>query len=167
MNQGPEVVDMIFIANNQASEVLKLCRPGVRVSSDANSGSVAGSSANPRESSSIDLHESFQIRQIVLLCRVVNPAHATIQPTRSNMLRILSEKKRNHFYHSMKGKNLEILFEGENMSGFIKGFSANYVRVSNIFNKSLINKFADVKITNTTNDICTGTIVNKDVELVA
>ena len=86
---------------------------------------------------------------------------------RSNMLRILSEKKRNHFYQSMKGKNLEILFEGENMSGFIKGFSANYVRVSNIFNKSLINEFADVKITNTTNDICTGTIVNKDVELVA
>ena len=86
---------------------------------------------------------------------------------RNNMLRILGEKKRNHFYHSMKGKNLEVLFEGENIGGFIRGFSANYVRVSNNFNKSLINEFADVKIINTTNGICSGTIVNKDIELVA
>lgn len=86
---------------------------------------------------------------------------------RNNMLRILGEKKRNHFYHSMKGKNLEVLFEGENIGGFIKGFSANYVRVSNNFNKSLINEFADVKIINTTNGICSGTIVKKDIELVA
>jgi threonylcarbamoyladenosine tRNA methylthiotransferase MtaB len=86
---------------------------------------------------------------------------------RNNMLRILSEKKRNHFYHSMKDRNLEVLFEGENIGGFIKGFSANYVRVSNKFDESLINEFANVKIINTTNDICTGTIVNNDVELVA
>jgi threonylcarbamoyladenosine tRNA methylthiotransferase MtaB len=86
---------------------------------------------------------------------------------RNNMLRILSEKKRNHFYRSMKGRNLEVLFEGENIGGFIKGFSANYIRVSNKFHESLINEFVNVKIINTTNDICTGTIVNNDVELVA
>ena len=33
---------------------------------------------------------------------------------RNNMLRILSEKKRNEFYRSMIGKELSVLFEGEN-----------------------------------------------------
>jgi threonylcarbamoyladenosine tRNA methylthiotransferase MtaB len=86
---------------------------------------------------------------------------------RNNMLRILSEKKKNHFYQSMKGKNLEVLFEGENMGGFIKGFSANYIRVSNEFDDSLINEFAEVKITDIAHNFCTGLIVNKNVELVA
>lgn len=86
---------------------------------------------------------------------------------RNNMLRILSEKKKNQFYKSMTGKNLEVLFESENMAGFIKGFSSNYVRVSNKFDESLSNTFANVKITNVIDNNCTGIIENKEIELVA
>ena len=86
---------------------------------------------------------------------------------RNNMLRILGEKKRNQFYKSMTGKNLEVLFESENMAGFIKGFSSNYVRVSNKFDESLGNTFTNVKITGIIDNNCTGIIENKEIELVA
>ena len=86
---------------------------------------------------------------------------------RSNMLRILSEKKREYFYRSMFGKDLEVLFESENLGGFIKGFSSNYIKVSNGFDKSLINAFANVKITGKGNDSCSGIIEKSNFELVA
>ncbi|HKI79833.1 MAG TPA: tRNA (N(6)-L-threonylcarbamoyladenosine(37)-C(2))-methylthiotransferase MtaB [Ignavibacteriaceae bacterium] len=88
---------------------------------------------------------------------------------RNSMLRILSEKKRHQFYETMIGKKLRVLFEDENCAGIIKGFSSNYVRVSNEFSDSLANKFSDVKITKIENDICTGIISEnkRKVELVA
>lgn len=88
---------------------------------------------------------------------------------RNNMLRILSAKKKYEFYKSMVGKKLEVLFEAENMAGIIKGFSSNYVRVSNQFDESLINQITEVEISDVTDDNCTGKI-NSDsdnVELVA
>ena len=86
---------------------------------------------------------------------------------RNNMLRILSEKKRNLFYQSMIGKELEVLFESENLGGFIKGFSSNYVRVSNGFDESLNNAFANIKITGISDTNCTGIIEKNDIEMVA
>ncbi len=78
---------------------------------------------------------------------------------RNNMLRILSEKKRNEFYRKMIGKELTVLFEHENMDGFIKGFSSNYVRVKIPFNKEYINNFVRVKITEVDESICTGKVI--------
>ncbi len=65
---------------------------------------------------------------------------------RNNMLRILSDKKKQAFYNSLIGSELEVLFESENDNGMIKGFSSNYVRVALPFNEKLINTFAVVKI---------------------
>lgn len=65
---------------------------------------------------------------------------------RNNMLRILSDKKKNAFYNSLIGSELEVLFEAENDNGFIKGFSSNYVRVALPFNENLVNNFAKVKV---------------------
>ncbi len=78
---------------------------------------------------------------------------------RNNMLRILSEKKRNEFYRRMIGKELTVLFEHENMDGFMKGFSSNYVRVKNPFIKEYINKFVKVKIREVDENICTGELI--------
>ena len=86
---------------------------------------------------------------------------------RNNMLRILSEKKRNLFYQSMIGRGLKVLFESENLGGFIKGFSSNYVRVSNSFDESLSNTFANVKIAGINDNNCTGIIEKSDIEMVA
>ena len=85
------------------------------------------------------------------------------------MLRILSEKKRNEFYQQMIGKELDVLFEAENISGKIKGFSSNYVRVSLDYNPNLVNKVYSVSIDNIIDNTCSGRIkgTKKSVELIA
>lgn len=65
---------------------------------------------------------------------------------RNNMLRILSEKKRNEFYRSMVGSITKVLFEQENYDGLMKGFSSNYVRVINPYDEKLINEITRIKI---------------------
>jgi|UniRef100_A0A7V2ZKW8 threonylcarbamoyladenosine tRNA methylthiotransferase MtaB len=65
---------------------------------------------------------------------------------RNNMLRILSDKKKNAFYNSLINSEVEVLFEAQNENGLIKGFSSNYIRVALPFNENLINKIATVKL---------------------
>ena len=48
---------------------------------------------------------------------------------RSKMLRGLSAKKRRAFYESQLNTNRVVLFESENKSGYIHGFTENYVKV--------------------------------------
>lgn len=88
---------------------------------------------------------------------------------RNNMLRILSDKKKNEFYNKMIGKNLKVLFESEDDNGIIKGFSSNYVRVSNKFDPSLINQFCNVHVNNVKDLLCSGKIKEnkKSVDLLA
>lgn len=75
-----------------------------------------------------------------------------VRKRRNNMLRILSEKKRQSFYNQMIGKELEVLFENSNLNGMMKGFSSNYVRVVHNFNDKLTNEFCVAEITGTQRD---------------
>ena len=88
---------------------------------------------------------------------------------RNNMLRILSDKKKNLFYESMIGRELEVLFESENDNGKIKGFSSNYVRVSNDFDSSLINELSTIRIEGVRDNLCHGSILGnkKSIDLIA
>jgi threonylcarbamoyladenosine tRNA methylthiotransferase MtaB len=79
---------------------------------------------------------------------------------RNNMLRILSQKKRNYFYKSMLNNELNILFESENKDNTIYGFSSNYVKVKSDFNNSLNNSFKKVKVQKFSSDYCEGEMVN-------
>lgn len=78
--------------------------------------------------------------------QIVDKVSIPERKKRNNMLRILSEKKRSAFYESMIGKDLQVLFESDNKSGKIHGFSSNYVRVSNDYENELVNKLSMVKI---------------------
>ncbi|MCX7797831.1 MAG: tRNA (N(6)-L-threonylcarbamoyladenosine(37)-C(2))-methylthiotransferase MtaB [Melioribacter sp.] len=84
---------------------------------------------------------------------------------RNNMLRILSEKKRNEFYRSMINKELIVLFEAENHNDFMKGFTSNYVRVKIPFEESLVNQFLKVKITGVDENIATAIPLLNQVEI--
>ena len=75
---------------------------------------------------------------------------------RNNMLRILSEKKRNEFYRSMIGRETKVLFEQQNYDGLMKGFSSNYVRVINSYDENLINKITRIKIKEIKENLCIG-----------
>ena len=89
---------------------------------------------------------------------------------RNKILRILSEKKKHHFYEKMIGKETHVLFENELIDSKMKGFTTNYVRVENDFDKSLINKLSKFKITGINSEgLCTGylTDTKKSVELIS
>ena len=66
---------------------------------------------------------------------------------RSKMLRSLSEKKKRIFYESQINKIKHVLFETENKSGYIHGFTENYVKVKIPWNPYLCNKLVKVKLT--------------------
>jgi len=85
----------------------------------------------------------------------VDPAE---RKRRSKMLRILSDKKKNYFYNQMIGKNIDVLFESKDEEGTIKGFSSNYVRVQNRFNKDLENQICNVAVSGIENGLVYGEI---------
>jgi len=62
-----------------------------------------------------------------------------VRKKRSKMLRGLSAKKRRAFYEKQLGTTHEVLFEGENKSGYINGFTENYVKVKAFWNPELVN----------------------------
>lgn len=70
-----------------------------------------------------------------------------VRHKRSKMLRGLSAKKRRAFYESQIGKTGTVLFEGENKSGYIHGFTENYVKVKVPWDPSLVNTLHQVELT--------------------
>lgn len=69
-----------------------------------------------------------------------------VRTKRSKMLRGLSAKKRRAFYENQLGREVEVLFEGENKEGYIQGFTENYVKVRTPWNPSLVNTLHQVKL---------------------
>ena len=88
---------------------------------------------------------------------------------RNNMLRILSDKKKNAFYTEMIGKELEVLFEEPGEDGTVKGFSSNYVRVQHPFSSELVNNFSNISVSGVDENICSGELkgIKKSIELIA
>ena len=64
----------------------------------------------------------------------------------SKLLRGLSVKKRRSFYEKSIGSNRTVLFEGENKSGYIHGFTENYIRVRHPWDPRLVNTLKKVKL---------------------
>ena len=71
---------------------------------------------------------------------------------RNKMLRILSEKKTRLFYESQLDTSRPILFEGENRSGYMFGYTDNYVRVKTFWNPEWANKIKTFSLSSINND---------------
>jgi len=98
------------------------------------------------------------------ITEIVDPAE---RKKRSKMLRILSDKKKNDFCYQMIGKSIDVLFESKDDDGTIKGFSSNYVRVNNLFNKDLENQICTLAVKETKNGLVYGEVkeIKNSVEL--
>jgi len=79
---------------------------------------------------------------------------------RTNMLRILSEKKRNQYYNKMVGKTVTVLFEEQKHDNYMKGWTSNYVRVQQTYDKNLINKLTQNKISGIESNVCLSSVIN-------
>ncbi|MFD2244769.1 tRNA (N(6)-L-threonylcarbamoyladenosine(37)-C(2))-methylthiotransferase MtaB [Pontibacter ruber] len=66
---------------------------------------------------------------------------------RADMLRILSEKKKRHFYEQNIGKEFHVLFEDDVKDGLMEGFTENYVRVVAKYDPVLVNETKHVRLT--------------------
>ena len=75
-----------------------------------------------------------------------------VRAKRSKMLRGLSVKKRRAFYESQLGTTRTVLFEGENKSGYIHGFTENYVKVKAPWNPELVNTLHTITLTDIDED---------------
>lgn len=65
---------------------------------------------------------------------------------RNKMLHSLSEKKRRAFYDSQVGRNAEVLFEADSKTGFMHGFTENYVKVRAKYDPLLVNELRSVNL---------------------
>ena len=66
---------------------------------------------------------------------------------RVKMLRILSYKKRRAFYQQHIGQTYTVLFEAEENSGMMNGFTENYIKVKTPYDPLLVNELVQVKLT--------------------
>ncbi|WP_285008653.1 tRNA (N(6)-L-threonylcarbamoyladenosine(37)-C(2))-methylthiotransferase MtaB [Pedobacter faecalis] len=69
-----------------------------------------------------------------------------VRADRSKMLHILSDKKRRAFYQSQLGAVGEVLFEDDQKSGFMHGFTRNYVKVRAKYDPVMVNEVKTVKL---------------------
>jgi threonylcarbamoyladenosine tRNA methylthiotransferase MtaB len=65
---------------------------------------------------------------------------------RNKMLRILSEKKKRHFYSVHLNTTRSALFEAENDGGYMYGFTDNYIKVAVPYNDELVNTIQPVTL---------------------
>ncbi|MCO6477239.1 MAG: tRNA (N(6)-L-threonylcarbamoyladenosine(37)-C(2))-methylthiotransferase MtaB [Phaeodactylibacter sp.] len=65
---------------------------------------------------------------------------------RNQMLTILSEKKRRHFYEQYLGQPREVLFEQSKEKGRMSGFTENYIRIDTPLQEELLNTVAPVNL---------------------
>jgi threonylcarbamoyladenosine tRNA methylthiotransferase MtaB len=82
---------------------------------------------------------TYSERDNTVAAEMDNVVPKNIRSKRSKMLRGLSAKKRRAFYESQLGSTRTVLFEGENKSGYIHGFTENYVKVKAPWNPELVN----------------------------
>jgi threonylcarbamoyladenosine tRNA methylthiotransferase MtaB len=65
---------------------------------------------------------------------------------RAEALRVLGQKKRENFYRSCMGNTFQVLAEGSDRSGMIKGLSDNYLPVLFPFPREIRNEMIPVRI---------------------
>lgn len=78
--------------------------------------------------------------------QIPEPVPMKIRNERSQLLHILSEKKRRYFYEQNLGKEFTVLFEKDIQEGFMEGFTENYIRVVAPYDPLLINELRRVKL---------------------
>lgn len=69
-----------------------------------------------------------------------------IKKQRTDRLLTLSTGKKEHFYHQCIGQIRPVLFESNDNKGFVHGFTDNYLRIKQPFQKELINQIEEISL---------------------
>ena len=87
---------------------------------------------------------TYSSRPNTVAASMENHVPVEVKRERSEMLRILSEKKKRRFYELWTGGAKRVLVEAETDGMSLYGFTDNYIKVEIPFDKSLINEFVEV-----------------------
>ena len=94
----------------------------------------------------------YSERSQTTAAKLKDKVHQYKRNERTEMLRILSEKKKQAFYASQLNKEHFVLFENEEKNGKMYGFTANYVKVETDYDPLLINEITPVLLKNINQD---------------
>ena len=90
---------------------------------------------------------TYSERSNTLAVEMNDPVLLRTRHERTNMLRILSEKKRRAFYSQFLGRKMKVLFEEEkDKAGKMSGFTENYVKVTADFDPLLTNEITEITL---------------------
>lgn len=83
---------------------------------------------------------SYSERANTEAASMTDSVEKNVRHKRSKMLRVLSAKKKRHFYQNQKGTQRQVIFEKENNDGFMYGYTENYIRVKTPYKAHFENK---------------------------
>jgi threonylcarbamoyladenosine tRNA methylthiotransferase MtaB len=89
---------------------------------------------------------TYSERDNTLAASMPDAVDGKVRAQRSEMLRILSEKKKQAFYRSQLGTERKVLWEAEQNGDSMFGFTDNYVKVRTPWNSNLINTISMVRL---------------------
>jgi len=91
---------------------------------------------------------TYSERANTLAAEMSDTVPMQVRRKRNEMLRVLSEKKRRHFYNQSLGRRRQVLFEVSKNKDLMTGFTDNYVKIEAPFDEHLINTLATVQLMN-------------------
>jgi threonylcarbamoyladenosine tRNA methylthiotransferase MtaB len=94
----------------------------------------------------------YSERKQTTAAKLPGKVHQFKRNERTEMLRILSEKKKQQFYKQFIGQEAFVLFENEEKKGKMFGFTSNYIKVEVDYDPLLINEIVKVELTSINND---------------
>jgi threonylcarbamoyladenosine tRNA methylthiotransferase MtaB len=101
----------------------------------------------------------YSERKNTTAAKLKDKVHQYKRNERTEMLRILSEKKKQAFYRQHINQKAFVLFENEEKDGKMYGFTENYIKVEVDYDPLLINEITEVELTNiNTNGFMNATI---------
>ncbi|WP_316844947.1 tRNA (N(6)-L-threonylcarbamoyladenosine(37)-C(2))-methylthiotransferase MtaB [Pedobacter psychrodurus] len=95
---------------------------------------------------------TYSERELTAAAEMKGVVAGSVRNERSKMLHILSDKKRRAFYESQIGTQGEVLFEADQKSGYMHGFTKNYVKVRAKYDPVMVNELKAVKLLEITAD---------------
>lgn len=102
----------------------------------------------------------YSERSNTTAAKLKGKVHQFLRNDRTEMLRILSEKKRQAFYRSHLNREFSVLFENEEKAGKMYGFTENYIKVETDYDPLLINEITTVRLCDMTADgVAAGEII--------
>jgi threonylcarbamoyladenosine tRNA methylthiotransferase MtaB len=89
---------------------------------------------------------TYSERKDTLAAEMKSKVPGSERSERNQMLHILSDKKRRHFYESQLNTHQTVLFEADQKEGWMHGFTRNYVKVKAQYDPLLVNTLYDVQL---------------------